>query len=407
MRHLCDEPPGAAGSAVGKGAAVKRILFVDDEQRILDGLRRLLRDKRTEWDMVFVDGGAKALEQLRASSFDIVVTDMRMPGMDGAVLLSHVKEEFPDVVRLVLSGYSDPEATMRAVPVCHQFLNKPCDVTVLKETIARTCALRALLAAPPLQSIVGEMGQLPSLPRVYADLTKALGDPDVSLASVTRIVEQDMAMCAKVLQLANSAFFALPHSVSSVQAAIGTLGTATLRDLVLSVEVFRTFENRVDKSFSLEAMHRHSLCSAAIAKRLLSDARKREDAFAAALLHDIGLLVLATIPPQARDLVAQTPGVHHEEIGAYLLGLWGLPYSVVEAVANHHTPSRVPHPHFDIVAAVHVANVLAHEQAGHASEGEPRQSLDMAYLDSLGVGGFLSGWRVIAADPTTSAPTAA
>ena len=88
---------------------MKRILFVDDEQRILDGLRRLLRDKRAEWEMVFVDGGSKALEQLRASPFDIVITDMRMPGMDGATLLTHVKEEFPDVVRLVLSGCSDPE----------------------------------------------------------------------------------------------------------------------------------------------------------------------------------------------------------------------------------------------------------------------------------------------------------
>jgi putative nucleotidyltransferase with HDIG domain len=195
--------------------------------------------------------------------------------------------------------------------------------------------------------------------------------------------------------------------VTSVQAAINTLGTATLRNLVLSVEVFRSFESRVDKSFSLEAMHRHSLCSAAIANRLLSDARKREDAFAAALLHDIGLLVLASAKPDARDLVAQTPGVHHEEIGAYLLGLWGLPYCVVEAVANHHTPSRVPHPHFDIVAAVHVANVLAHEQAGDAREGEPRQSLDMAYLESLGVSGFLSGWRAIAADLATGAATAA
>jgi putative nucleotidyltransferase with HDIG domain len=195
--------------------------------------------------------------------------------------------------------------------------------------------------------------------------------------------------------------------VSSVQAAIGTLGTATLRNLVLSVEVFRTFESLVDKSFSLEAMHEHSLLSAAIAKRLLSDARKREDAFAAALLHDIGLLVLATTGQQARDAVAQTPGVHHEEIGAYLLGLWGLPYVVVEAVANHHTPSRVPHPHFDVVAAVHVANVLAHEQAGDATENQPRQALDMAYLETLGVGGFLPGWRAIAADHAARASTAA
>jgi HD-like signal output (HDOD) protein len=118
------------------------------------------------------------------------------------------------------------------------------------------------------------------------------------------------------------------------------------------------------------------------------------------------MLVLATRPAGARAVVAQSAGVHHEEIGAYLLGLWGLPYAVVEAVAHHHTPSRVPHPHFDIVAAVHVANILAHEQTGDVVDGHPRQSLDMPYLETLGVGGFLSGWRTIAADRARNASAA-
>src|SRR6185436_12015998 len=88
---------------------IKRILFVDDESKILEGLQRMLRPMRDTWEMQFAEGSEAALADLKEQQFDVVVTDMRMPGMNGAQLLSEVRHEYPHIVRIVLSGHSDQE----------------------------------------------------------------------------------------------------------------------------------------------------------------------------------------------------------------------------------------------------------------------------------------------------------
>jgi CheY-like chemotaxis protein len=82
----------------------KRLLFVDDEAMVLDGLRRALHGMREGWEMRFVESGAAALEALEKERYDAVVSDMRMPMMDGAQLLEEVKQRYPDMVRMILSG---------------------------------------------------------------------------------------------------------------------------------------------------------------------------------------------------------------------------------------------------------------------------------------------------------------
>ncbi|HMG23584.1 MAG TPA: response regulator, partial [Kofleriaceae bacterium] len=116
----------------------KRILFVDDEPAILAGLQNLLYKDRKRWDMVFALGGQLALDEIRKESFDIVVSDMRMPGVDGATLLNTVKDECPATVRIMLSGHADREAIVRALPALHQLLSKPCDAATLRGAIERS-----------------------------------------------------------------------------------------------------------------------------------------------------------------------------------------------------------------------------------------------------------------------------
>ena len=132
-----------------------QILFVDDDRKVLDGLRRMLSDKRREWDMLFAENGPAALEIMAANPVDVIVTDMRMPGMDGAELLDKVQEAHPGVVRLMLSGYTEKESLGKAFPPSHQFLSKPCPKDLLVSTIDNALQSRDLLASTGLRSLVG------------------------------------------------------------------------------------------------------------------------------------------------------------------------------------------------------------------------------------------------------------
>ncbi|HZR99600.1 MAG TPA: response regulator [Chloroflexota bacterium] len=395
---------------------MKRILFVDDEPQMLSGLQRLLRPQRHEWDMTFAAGGEQALVALAETPCDVIVTDMRMPGMDGVTLLEQVKTQWPQMVRIVLSGYTELEATLRTVPVAHQFLTKPCDPDRLKEVVERACALQSLLGGDALRATIAQMGDLPSQPGVYLALAEALADPATSMADVARLVEQDIAMSAKCLQLVNSAFFGLGRRVTSVQQAVSYLGTDMLKALVFTVEVFHAFQPAgAAGGFDLEALQRHSLLVARLATKLLAGRQPADDAFVAGMLHDVGKLVLVTrLPEQAAAIAAgaaqtgrpwhvmeeEVLGVTHAEIGAYLLGLWGLPQQTVEALAYHHTPARLPRNEFDVLAAVYVADVLIDEQTVAQGLGAAELSgpLDEEFLGALGVAEQVPAWRALAAE---------
>jgi HD-like signal output (HDOD) protein len=399
-----------------------RVLFVDDEPNILMGLRRLLRPRHNEWEMTFVASGAEALAAMQESPYEVIVTDMKMPGMDGAALLSQVQKRYPRSVRIVLSGHADLEASMRSVQVSHQFLAKPCDAGLLNEVIERACSLQSLLRDTTLQERLGSISDLPVLPRVYRSLTEALADPEVDLGRIAEIVEQDAAITAKLLQLVNSSYFGLRKEVNDLRRATAYLGINTIRDLVLSLEVFRQFEqDERTRGFSIEREQRHALLAARLARQFVKDKIQGEQAFLAAMLHDLGRLVLASHLPEQLARVTQAGvgsqrplyeteyelfgGICHAEIGGYLLGLWGMPYPIVEAVANHHHPGRVtPQRGFGVLAAVHVAQALAEEQEPLSAA---RAGVDEEFLASLGVLDQLDGWREIAAREAGSQQEAA
>lgn len=144
---------------------MKRILFVDDEQAALDGLRYRLHRMSSKWQVDCVDNGPRAIEQMQRQPYDVIVTDMRMPGMDGAELLEIVSGRWPQAVRIVLSGYADLKQTIRLVPFAHQYLSKPCEPRQLEQVIDRCLLLHDMLHGSHLRTIVGRIRKLPSLPR--------------------------------------------------------------------------------------------------------------------------------------------------------------------------------------------------------------------------------------------------
>jgi HD-like signal output (HDOD) protein len=392
-----------------------RVLFVDDEPGVIEGLQRMLRSQRDRWEIVFANGGEAALALLETAPFDVVVSDLHMPGMGGAALLKQVRDQFPDVVRIVLTGDLELQAAFRSLDVAHQLLVKPCDPEGLRVAVERACSLKRTLTDNLMLRTVAAIGELPALPRTYSALSAALNDPEVSLNRLARIVESDVAISAKVLRLVNSAFFGLMNEIATVKAAVCYLGIEVLKHLVLSVEVFGVFRvPRLIAGFSLEKLQEHAQLTARIAKglpvpRYLSDA-----AIVAALLHDAGKLVLAAKLPEQLARVLRTAshegkalyavedelmGFNHAQIGAHLLALWGLPSPIVEAVAYHHAPSRIPQRGFDTVAAVYLANLLAHE-CDHRHPSPDASPLadraDFDYLDALEVTSQLPAWQAMA-----------
>ena len=388
---------------------MKRIVFVDDEPMILAGLQNLLRKQRKQWEMVFVESGETALEKMREVPFDVIVSDMRMPRMDGATLLKEVQRLYPNVVRIVLSGHAELETALRSVSVAHQFLAKPCDAASLQNVVDRACSLQAVLSDETIRSAVGTIGRLPSAPKIYMAVTKALEDPDTGVKELAQLIERDMAISAKVLQLVNSAFFGLPQRVTGVQQAVSYLGATMIRRVLLSVETFSMFEKeKVTGSFSLETLQAHSNTVAAVASKLMSDPMRSGDAFMAGMLHDLGKLVLVVHVPdhfkQAMALATDRKlplyvaeqelfGVTHAEVGAYLLGIWGLPYAIVEAVAHHHAPGRIAHTVFDVPDAVYMAEGLVSEASKSSPSSIASPHFDGAYVQAFGLESKLPAWR--------------
>ena len=382
---------------------MKRVLFVDDEPQVLESLRDALRPWRRELAMDFAPDGASALEKLEREPFDAVVSDMRMPGMDGATLLRHVQELRPATVRIVLSGYAEIEPVARAATVAHRFLAKPCDVEELVRVIQCTCDINVLVEQDELLRNATGTGRLPSVPRLYSQLTELMSDPDASVVDAARLVEQDPAVTAKVLQLANSAFFGRPRPVNDVDDAIGYLGMNTLKALALSADCIEAFKPaRSIEGFSIESLQDHSALAARITRRIASGG-DADGAVAAALVHEVGNLILAARAPDylasvlARageenrppfEVEQETRGFTHADVGAHLLSLWGLPETIVDAVAQHHRPATGSEPGMSAVIALHVACALA----------DGGEHLDLEHLERTGLSDRIPAWRAIAAE---------
>jgi HD-like signal output (HDOD) protein/ActR/RegA family two-component response regulator len=360
---------------MNKPITLQRVLFVDDEAAILAGLARLLRPLRHEIQSEFVSSAAEALERLSTESFDIVVSDIRMRGMDGAALLEVVQRKHPHVIRIVLSGHADASAALRAVPVAHQFLAKPCDAAMLREVIVRASGLHTLLEDRTLKTLVAGMRDVPVRPKTYTELSKLLADPAATSRDISRLMSHDIAISAKLLKIVNSAFFGLPRRVTSIEAAINYLGTSVLRSVILAAAVVDKLGPRATQlGYDLELNETHGLLCGNLATQFFRDKNAREDAFAAGLLQNMGELLLiaegsqdvlrAITHAKTHDMTLNEAElelgvVSHAYVGAYLLGAWGLPYSIVEAVAHHHDPLCVPHEALDIVDAVYVSGLIA------------------------------------------------
>lgn len=387
-----------------------RILFVDDESNVLEGLRRMLRGMRDKWEMVFAEGGEAALAAMEQAPFAAVVSDMRMPGMDGAELLSMVKKRHPGVIRIILSGFSSEESILRTVGPAHQYLTKPCEPEMLTAMIGRTLELRRFLSSAPLRTLMGGMGTLPSPPDIYFRLVDYIESPRASAARVAEIIAKDVAMTAEVLRLTNSAYFSRPGSATTPMQAVRVLGFETLKSLILRIGIFRQFEGKHSLAPAIEAINRYGSEIAGLARRVgeieALPQHRIEQAFCAGLLCGVGILVMIDRMPEQfqaasekaitiRDRAAAEReffGATHAEVGAYLLGLWGFNDPIVEAIAYHLMPRACASREIGVLSCLHLAHslgpgcpILGEEDRSH------EEMLDGVYLREIGAEDRLPG----------------
>ncbi len=355
----------------------RSVLFVDDEPEVLRSLEDCLEPYRRDWQMHFAPGGEDALKILGEQRINLLVTDLQMPGMDGAHLLAESRRRHPETARVVMSGFYDKETALRLVCATHQYLPKPCELDRLTNTISRIFRLRDLLNSETLQRLVSRVKALPSPPLVYSQLMEELERDEPELDKIGQVISRDPSMSAKILQLVNSAYFGLPREISHPSEATMFLGVDLIRGLVLMAHVFTQFDSTKMAAFSIDRLMEHSWLTGVTARGLAAaeklDTRSCDHAFLAGLLHDIGKLILmANLPQLYQDVLktvetkrsplseveADLIGTNHGELGAYLLGLWGLPDPVVEAVAFHHRPTECDTGHGSVATLVFAASEL-------------------------------------------------
>jgi len=388
----------------------KRILFVDDEPNVLNGLQRMLRTMRGEWELSFLEGGEKALEEMANQEFDVVVSDMRMPGMNGAQFLREVMARHPTTVRIVLSGHAERELVAQCVGVAHQYISKPCDPDQLKALIQNAISMGSGLVDVDIKRIVGTIERLPSVPHLFRALTQAVMGQETSSDAVARIIEQDVGMTAHVLKLVNSSFYGLRRNIETVLEAVTFLGFDTLKSLVLADAVFGNSPPLPTRSISLEDLWVHSVRVAKGARHLaqLEGLSKQEEseAFVSGILHDLGILVLASnfsnrydpiLAMVSEEKIGLTTaelwevGVTHSEVGAYLLGLWGIPAPILRVVSLHHRPQVALEERFSPLVAVHVADSFSAKEGGNPAFNFSK--LDSKFLKELGLDQRVGLWR--------------
>jgi putative nucleotidyltransferase with HDIG domain len=403
-----NKPPElGAPNAVLEAKRKIRVMFVDDDPMVVRGIARNMSMMGTKMTITVRTSAAEALASLAKEMVDVIITDLYMPVMDGSVLLEEVRMRYPTVLRFVLSGEAKPEIMLRASRVAHQYLSKPCETALLHKTIVEMLARMETIKNSEVAKTISHLEGVPSRQASLAEFLRLLNDNSVPLEQITTSLKKDPGLCARLLKVANSPYFGHSGSIESLDDAIGLLGMDMIVSMAASHKLFAVTPPPSSSNLHLDALWEHCVYVSTLVRYIGNKLKVPQsvlrEASTAALLHDIGKLVLAYAVPSGfaaaytRAKADHMPGWqaeyfifgnHHAEIGGCLLKLWGLPPAVVDAVSMHHTPHHCAEDRVSAVTLVHIADTIAHAGTNDGAT----TFLDFALLKALNLPEDLNYW---------------
>lgn len=381
---------------------MQTVLFVDDNPQTLDGYKRLFQSQKCHWNAIFADNAGLAVDLLETRYIDVIISDLEMPIVNGAILLQHVKKVSPHTIRIILSGCSEDKMIMETVKSAHRIFPKPSSYEAIIDILDRSYYLHQLIMSPNARRILMEVGTIPSIPLLLQEIMIAVEDESCSLNDIAKMISQDMGMSVNILRLVNSPYFGLPNEIVSIEQAVSLLGLEIIKTLIISVHFFESF--KTPHEAELDELLNHSLNTANFCKKIFTSMkRNREEsdrAFITGFMHDLGKLILMSYFPQKyskfiaklseKENSADTISIeqaffeaNHGEIGAFLLGLWGFKDETIEAVAFHHSPMNAKYVDPLLLAALHCADVYEHEIRESMILSDTG-TLDVAFLEKTG-----------------------
>ncbi|WP_286237200.1 HDOD domain-containing protein [Neptuniibacter halophilus] len=347
------------------------IIFIDDESAVLSSLRRALRSRLRDWELVFEQSPERALEQVQSIRPWVVVAEKRMLPMDGAELLSRVKHLQPDAVRVILSADTSEGTALTPLESAHILLPKPFDIDLLTATIERAACLRHFALSDQVRREIGSLQTLPVLPATYRRLVEYVeSTDDVDSDRVAALISQDVAVLSKLVQLANSPFWGYRTQVYSARDAVVRLGLDLVRKVVLSVGLFVTDVAEGEHAGLLTRAERVAEKSLLLARESGRSRAQVEQAYFTGLLHNIGELV---------ELGGKT-GLSADTLGAFLLQLWGFEQSLVDSLRYQSDPLAQPQPAVQ-TCQLYIARRLLEAESGNVAPEALLASLDPDLLE--------------------------
>jgi len=350
-----------------------RILLVDGDADFLQRVRKGFWRNHRSWEVISVQTGSAALQALDRDPVDILITDLRLPDMEGAQLIQQVRERQPGVVRIALSDPAEAEWLEQVEEGLHRLFIKPLEPDFLVGIVESLDTVDDATSARSIRAFVGGLGRIPSLPGLYSELVALLQREDTGMGEVSRLIQRDLGMASQVLKLANSVHYASDRPVVEITRALAMMGMDSLKSLVLFRGLISSFESSRPQGLDLEKLWFHSFEVASGVRKLTvleGRAELADLAFSVGLLHDIGLVVLVTDPAGRYKAILEkaqssriplavlehdTYGVDHAQVGAHLLSLWGLPPAFCRPVREHHAPPAQGEG-FPLSAALHLAD---------------------------------------------------